>query len=313
MKKKFRALFLLLIFVFVLMNVVAAFQAYKFTHFADASKIKTKNAKLLSNSEKIKAIMFGVENPRPITTTYPNLPYKTIKLKSNKTIECWQITADSSKGTIVLCHGYSADKSTMLDKAYEFLKLGYSVLLVDFMGSGGSEGNQTTIGFKEADEVATCYTFLKQQGEKKIFLFGTSMGAVAIIKCINDHDIKPAGILVECPFGTMYKTTCSRFRTLHIPTFPMAGLLDIWGGIENGFSPFSFSPIKYAKKIHCPTLLMYGEQDEKVSSAEIDDIFANLQGPKMLKKYPLAGHDNYLLRYKQQWIADVRTFLNTIK
>ncbi len=57
----------------------------------------------------------------------------------------------------------------MLDKAEEFEKMNYKVLLVDFMGSGGSEGNQTTVGFKEADEVKTVFEYILSQGEKIFF------------------------------------------------------------------------------------------------------------------------------------------------
>ena len=79
----------------------------------------------------------------------------------------------------------------MLDKSEIFLELGYNTFLVDFMGSGGSEGNQTTIGFLEAEQVETSFNYLKNKGEKNILLFGTSMGAVAIMKAIHDFDLKP--------------------------------------------------------------------------------------------------------------------------
>ena len=75
-----------------------------------------------------------------------------------------------------------------------FLFVGYSPD-VDFMGSGGSEGNQTTIGFLEAKQVKTCFDYLTEKGEKNIFLFGTSMGSVAIMKAISDFDIKPKAII----------------------------------------------------------------------------------------------------------------------
>jgi len=81
----------------------------------------------------------------------------------------------------------------------------------------------------------------------------------------------------------MYKTVCARFRSMNAPTFPMAGLLVFWGGLQNGFWAFGHNPTEYAKKINCPTLLMYGQQDDKVSRAEIDEIFANLAGQKELK------------------------------
>ena len=93
------------------------------------------------------------------------------------------------------------------------------------------------------------------------------------------------------------------------PTFPMAGLLVFWGGIENGFWGFAHNPEAYAKAVRFPTLVIYGEKDASVSRGEIDNIMQNLNGNKLLKTYSEAGHDNYLQQYKNEWTSDVSSFL----
>lgn len=292
------------------MNVVAFFHAYKFTHFSTAASEKTKSPEKLSVFARIKTLITGVNNPRPVNKPVDS-SYRidVITLQSNKKIECWYIqsrhTIDSAKGTVAIFHGYSGEKSSMMDKAEEFLKLGYNTLLVDFMGSGGSEGNQTTLGYKEAEQVKTVFEYLQQKGEQQIYLFGTSMGAAAILKSIHDYQIKPKAIILECPFGSMYETTCARFRNMNAPVFPMAGFLVFWGGVQNGFWAFEHKPTKYAKSVQCPTLLLYGEKDKNVSRSETDAIFGNLNGKKQLKTYAEARHENYLLKYKREWIQDI--------
>jgi pimeloyl-ACP methyl ester carboxylesterase len=308
-KKKLKKIGWGLLITFILLNIVAYFHAYQFTHFGDNSLVRTKDPKELTLIRRIKSLTFGINNPRPTNGQLPDEPYETIHLKSNKMIECWLIKAHNAKGTVVLFHGFAGEKSSLLDKSLIFEQMGYNTMLVDFMGSGGSEGNQTTIGFFEAEEVKTCFDYLQAHGEKKIYLWGTSMGAVAIMKAISDYGIQPTGIMIECPFGSMYETVCARFRLMHAPTFPMAGLLVFWGGLQNNFWAFGHNPVYYAKKISCPTLLMYGELDDKVSSTETDQIYANLQGKKELKVYPLAGHENYLNKYEHAWKRDVADFL----
>ena len=295
---------------FVLMNVVAIFHSYKFTHFADSKTERTKSPKDLTTGQKIWTLIFGVSNPRPETRTVPTVEYQTIRLKSNKEIECWHIAAENPKGTVILFHGFSAEKSALLDRAGVFRELGYNTLLVDFMGSGGSEGNRTTVGFLEAQQVKTCFDYVAANGEENIYLFGVSMGAAALMKSICDHGLNPKGIILECPFGTMYQTVCVRFKLLRAPTFPMAGLLMFWGGAQNGFWAFTHNPTTYAKKITCPALLIYGAKDERVTRQEIDDIFTNLAGQKTLKVYPEAGHSNYLMKYREAWTHDVQRFFN---
>jgi len=56
---------------------------------------------------------------------------------------------------------------------------------------------------------------------------------------------------------------------------------------------------------------MYGEQDNKVSRAEIDEIFKNLAGRKELKIFANAGHENYLTKYKDEWTKDITKFITT--
>lgn len=299
------------------MNIVAFFHAYKFTHFVDGDITKTKSPEKLNTFDKIKTLLLGVNNPRPTNKEKP-FKYLNVQLQSNKKIDCWHLNktcnnnGDSVKGTVILFHGYSGEKSSLLDKADEFEKLNYDVLLVDFMGSGGSEGNQTTLGFKEAEEVKTAYEYLTKLGVKNIYLFGTSMGSVAIMKGIVDYELKPKGIILECPFGSMYQTTCARFKIMNAPAFPMAGLLVFWGGVQNNFWALGHNPTEYAKKINCPTLLLYGEKDRNVSRQEIDEIYQNLNGVKFLKTYELAGHENYLLKYKVEWTKDIKEFLTTM-
>jgi uncharacterized protein len=311
--KKLKRFLLIVLAGFLLLNVIAFFHAYKFTHFNTTIKTKTQDPKKLSFAKKIKTIFLGIDNPRPENKIVPGRPYQTIRLKSNKIIECWLIKSEAPKGTVILFHGYSGDKSSLIDKAEIFLNLGYNTMLVDFMGSGGSEGNQTTIGYQEAKEVKTSFDYLDSSGEKHIILFGTSMGAAAIMKAMNDYHLKISASILECPFGTLLKTVQARFNTMHIPSFPMANLLVFWGGIENNFKGFQFRPVEYAKTINCPALLLYGEQDDKVSRKEMDEIYLNLNGPKKFASYPLAGHEDYLIHYKEKWKDDISAFLEQVK
>jgi alpha-beta hydrolase superfamily lysophospholipase len=303
----------ILVFIFIIMNIVAFFHAYKFTHFTNNESEKTKSPERLSALQKVKTLFFGVNNPKPKNTKLPSQKYRTLKLHSNKEIECWLIENKKSKGTVILFHGYGGEKSSMISKSDEFIKLGFNTMLVDFMGSGNSQGNQTTIGFDEAEEVKTSFDYLRQTGEKNIYLFGTSMGAVAIMKCINDTKIKPKAIMIECPFGSMYTTVCARFKKMNAPTFPMAGILLFWGGVQNGFWGFDHNPTEYAKNINCPTLLLYGEKDKSVSRKEIVEIYENLNAQKELITYKNTGHENYLIKNKLEWIKNVSDFLMIIK
>lgn len=299
-------------FVFVVMNVIAFLHAYKFTHFTASAFERTKDPKKLSVSSKMKILFSGIDNPRPRNKTGPAHAYETVRIQSTTMLECWKITTPDSKGTVVMFHGYAGMKASLLERADEFIKLGYSILLVDFMGSGGSEGDQTSIGFTEADQVRDCLAYVSSYESGNTILFGTSMGAAAILKAMNDYALRPEALILECPFGSLYKTVCARFRLMGVPAFPMAGLLCFWGGAQNGYWAFSHNPAQYAKSVNCPTLILFGERDNRVSNEETDLIFNNLGGEKTLKKYPQEGHDVFLDANRDQWQADVSMFMSSV-
>ncbi len=98
---------------------------------------------------------------------------------------------------------------------------------------------------------------------------------------------------------------------MNVPSFPMASLLCFWGGIQNGYWAFAHNPSEYAKSVSCPVLLLFGEQDDRVSEEETQLIFEHLKGYKLLKKYPLEGHDVFSERNRLEWTEDVTQFLQT--
>lgn len=309
-KNPLKPLARILLVVFVLMNIIAAFQAWSFTHFDDTVGQRV-NTDSLNAGQKAKMLLFGASLPRPVNTAVPSQPYETVTLQSNVQLSAWYIkTANPKpKGTVLLFHGYQGTKSTLINVSNEFLAMGYNTLLTDFMGSGGSEGDQTTIGFAEAENVKTCYDYIAAKGEKNIYLYGSSMGAVSIMKALSDYKLTPKAIVIGAPFGSLYKTVSARFEIMGIPKFPMAGLLVFWGGVENGYWAFVHSPEEYAKNISCPTLLLWGEQDNRVSFEEIDTIYKNLKGPKQLETFIHSGHEQYVNSERDAWAGAVQPFL----
>lgn len=291
-------------------NVVANFHAYNFTRFKNKPASPEFDAEEKAKSSLMKLLLFGIENPRPANHQVPKVPFETVTLQCHVPLEAWYIPAEADLGTIILFHGYTSSKSYQLDKAHVFWKLGYNTLLVDFMGSGGSHGNRTTFGFFESHEVRTAFQYIKSQQNGKVILFGKSMGAVSILKAVHDFGLEADGLILECPFGSMYQAIVNRFKGMKVPHFPFAGLLGFWGGVQNGFWIFNHKPTQYARKVNISTLLMYGEADPHVTRKEIDEIYGNLSGEKSLQTFPQTGHENYLLNNKAAWIAAVHQFLD---
>ena len=294
---------------FVLLNIVVYNHAYQFTHFADEKGQRVKPEDL-SFGKKIKVIFTGVDNPKPVNDKLPNKPFEMVAIEGDVRLKGWLIEVDNSKGVVVLFHGYSGSKSGLVAYAEEFNKMDFSTLLIDFRGSGGSEGRQTTIGFKEAKDVKATFDFIKNKfPNQEIILFGTSMGAVSIMKAVADLGVQPNKIILECPFGTMRQTVKKRFEAMNLPSFPLADMLMFYGGIQTGFNPYKHKPMEYAKDIKISTLLLYGKQDARVTLEETEGIYESLSGQKELVILENSGHENYLNNDKKDWLSSIKKFI----
>lgn len=282
--------------------------AYKFSNFTQGES-KTLGASKLSAVQKIKTLVLGVDNPKSKSLKLPNGEFETLFVWSDsQRLELWKIPVQDAKGWVVLFHGYSASKSSLLAEAQAFNDLGYSTYLVDFLGAGGSDGFNTTIGFKEAKQVRDVVMELQKSEAFKPFLFGVSMGAVAILKSVADYSLNVKGLILECPFGSMLQTVESRFKMMGVPSFPMAHLLTFWCGALNGFNGFSHNPVEYASKISVPVLHMLGSQDPKVSLVESRNIFEAFLGAKKFVVFDGLWHEPYVTKGGELWSQTVSAF-----
>jgi alpha-beta hydrolase superfamily lysophospholipase len=225
-------------------------------------------------------------------------------------LEAWLVPRPDAHGTVVLFHGHAASKDSQLREAKAFHGMGSDALLVDFYGSGGSAGNGTSIGYHEALDVTQPFVYAQHLPRPgPVLLFGTSMGAAAILKAVAADDLRPAGLILECPFDSLIGTVRHRFVSRGLPSFLLADVLVFWGGVEEGFNGFRYRPVDAAARVRVPTLLMNGDQDEWVRVDEARAIFDALQGPKRLQVFAGVGHDSCLRHRPEEWKDAVAGFL----
>lgn len=296
--------------VFILLNIITAFQAYKFTHFYDAGEITVKQDK--NGWDKTGEILFGINVEKKPNTILADTTFETVYLvtKDNIKLQAWHLKTDSvAKGTVVMFHGHGSTKSAIIKESEAFRKMGYNTFLLDFRAHGSSGGNTTTIGYYEAEDVELAYNYIKNRGEKNMVLWGISMGAATITKAVNDYALQPNKIILEMPFGSIVKAAEGRIKMMQLPGEPLATLITFWGGAEHGFWAFNMKPVEFAKKINCPVLLQWGKNDPRVSRSEIDMIYANITAPKKLVVYNNAGHESLCKNENDNWMAEVQSFL----
>ena len=314
MKKLLKGIGWLLLSLFVLLNVMAAFHAYKFTHFYPPNQVVITPPEKMSFLQKTSAILFGIDFPSKPTADSFHIAHQTfvINTTDGQKLEGWYAKKDTAKGTVILFHGHAGNKDGVIREAMAFYQLGYAVCMVDFRAHGNSSGNVCTIGYNEAADVKATVDFVKAKGEKKIILWGVSMGAASILKAMEDYkDIQPSKIIIEMSFGSLNDAVKGRLRMMQLPQQPLSTLLTFWGGLEQGFWAFNHKPYEYARQVHTPVLLQWGRIDKRVSEAETIAIYQNLaSSQKKLVIYEKSGHESLLKNESEKWMETVTGFLN---
>jgi uncharacterized protein len=298
----------------VLLNVLAWMHAKSMTHFVNGGE-RTAKPEALPFTRKVWTLLTGVNIPRPTNSRNPKdigLAYEIHEIKDSDhlSLEAWSITNSNQQGLVIMFHGYAACKSDLLAPAAEFHKMGYDLLLIDFHGSGGSTGQETSIGFNESRDVAQAVDYAKNRWPgRRIILYGVSMGSAAILRAIAVEGVKADAVIIESPFDRLINTVGNRFKIMGLPAFPAAELLVFWGGMQQRFDGFGHNPVEYAKSVSCPVLLMHGEQDTRATVDQAKSVFDNLSGEKSFVIFPDVSHEILAGARSDQWRVEIAKFL----
>lgn len=317
MKKFIKRITYFVLFLFVFLNVVCAFQAYHFSHFYD--NITLEDPQQMGIFEKTGVTLFGQQYPKSTVVDSLKVPHTstTIKTDDGLKLAAWDahhtvIDSQQAKGTIIMFHGHGANRSDIIKEAEAFYNLGWNVFMIDFRAHGQSEGNLCSIGYFETKDVKAAYDYIASRGEKNIVLYGISMGAATITKTMNDYaSVKPLKVILEMPFATVLEAAEGRIRIMNLPDEPLGTLITFWGGTEMGIWAFENKPKEYAKKITCPVLLQRGKEDPRVKKEEVKEIYETIgASQKTLIEYDGVGHASICKNAHDEWMKNVTSFLN---
>ena len=303
---------------FIVLNALAFGHARSMMVFAP-SGVRTAPPERLTLAMKARTLALGVTVPRPRTALAPgdlaaDCRRESIPAPGGVTLGAWYSRRGPDAPLVILFHGYSAEKGSLLLEAKAFLDQGASVLLVDFRGSGESSEAYTTIGYREADDVAAAFRFARVTlGHARIVLYGQSMGAAAILRAACVNGVRPDAIIAEAVFDSLLRTVRHRFSAMGLPSFPCAELLVFWGGVQTGFNGFRDSPVDCARSLTCPSLFMHGTEDPRARIEDGHRVYEAACGPKQFHAFRSAGHESYVSRFPEEWKATVSAFMTQVR
>jgi pimeloyl-ACP methyl ester carboxylesterase len=122
--------------------------------------------------------------PAPSEVTIPpDLPFEVEEVKfeggDGFMMAGWKVPSENG-ATIVLLHGYGANRTAMLWHAKRLVHAGYGVLMYDERASGESEGTRRSYGWEDPRDVEGAIRFIEMEagdGIERIGIAGCSIGA----------------------------------------------------------------------------------------------------------------------------------------
>jgi dipeptidyl aminopeptidase/acylaminoacyl peptidase len=197
--------------------------------------------------------------PKTFGISYESISFYT---KDNILLRAWFIPSTSTTTkTIVLLHGYPADKGDILPSRL-FLHPFYNLLLFDFRYFGKSGGLYSSVGKNEVNDLLAAIQYLQSRNIYAVGVWGLSMGgAVALMAATQTNAIK--AIVAESSYARLDWLANDYYR-IPVFSYPLAKLTQLWANLIVNINVKQVSPVKSAEQLNIPILIIHSKQDQVI-------------------------------------------------
>lgn len=207
-----------------------------------------------------------------------------LPLRDGTEIAALYLPNPEAEYTLFYSHGNAEDLGHILPRLKQFHGRGFAVMAYDYPGYGISEGRPNENSLYQA--AAAAFTYLMVFAEvdpDKVILYGRSLGSGPSVELASKKVV--AGLILDGAFTSTFRVM-TRWQILP------------WDKFDN---------LAKLPEVHCPTLIIHGEQDKTVPFRHaLDNAKALVEEPQTLH-HPQAGHNNLIeLAGPDYWDAIIR-------
>jgi len=241
----------------------------------------------------------SIHPPKIITNIEPSdlgLEYEGITFKSADGIKLsgWLIPNNKTKKTVIVMHGYPADKANLLGIA-EFLTKDFNVFLFDFRSFGKSEGSYTTAGYLEKNDIIGAINYLeKEKNLTKIGLYGFSMGGAVALMSSNEN-VK--AIVTDSAYARLSNMVNHMYGPFFILKHPLSYLTKLYGLMFLGLNVDDINPVDDIKNLRIPILLIHGDNDSQIP---VDEAYSLHDANKKSEIWIVKGAEHGMAHYNNR-------------
>jgi len=193
------------------------------------------------------------------------------------------------RGVVVLIHGLTDRKESMLIVGEAFAEAGYVAVCPDLRAHGESGGRYTTLGFNEKRDMMALLNHLQQQGYDvtRVGVLGGSLGAAVSIQWAA-IDPRVKSVIAIAPFADLRSELGYLYDRHKIESWKTS-LAESAAQKEGGFSIGDISPLKSLDVMDTPLYLAHGFKDTIIPDTQSESLFAAARGPVVFQR-AICGH-----------------------
>ncbi len=206
----------------------------------------------------------------------------------------WVEASQPSNTTVVILHGWGANKSVMLPLAKPFHQAGYNLLLIDAHNHGDSENRGVCTMPKFAEDLASAVHWLKQNKPKacrQTIVVGHSVGGAAVLLAAANN--LKANLFISIASFVHPKLMMQRSLQKVKAVPGLIPLISSYVQWVIGHKFDAIAPITSITKISQPTLLVHGTEDCVIPLSDYH-LLCNATSKENIKclEIPEAAHDS---------------------
>ncbi len=223
-----------------------------------------------------------------------------------------RIYRQNSDTVCIMFHGYRGTPCRDFSGgAYDMIKMGFNVILIDERGHMNSKGHSITFGVREKKDAKCWIEYAKKEfGEdKRIVLIGISMGGATVLLA-SDLLSEKDRVIADCPYTTPKEIISNTLEhTLHMNPkifYPIANLTSIIYGHTNLNNDDANEHVKRSK---AKILIIHGEDDSLVPYKLSKRVADENKDKVRYELFPGAEHGLSYIMDKKRYQSIVEDFL----
>ena len=216
----------------------------------------------------------GRMTPADLDLAFTPMGFTVRDARSNGPIRlaAWWLPAPApTDRTVVVAHGYGDAKIGGIAWAPTWHALGWHVLAVDLRAHGESEGDATTAGFFERDDLDQILDALRAEKPAMttaVALFGVSLGAACVAATAARRD-DLAAVVLESPFADYRRAVRAHVWRAGFPLVSLSAAICRVAEWISGADFDAVRPAKLIPTIAAPVLAILSDVDPLVEPAKI--------------------------------------------